>query len=429
MIKKEQHRISSYIDGFVNRKMTLRYTFALLVASLLSVTGLAALVYTLQEGLSVWGINNRISWGFAIVNFVFWIGIAHAGTLISGILYLLNQKWRKEYNRMAELMTLISVIIAATFPVIHTGRPWFALYWLLPYYNKMSLLPNFKSPLTWDIVAIFSYFVISLIFFYIGIMPDLSLLKSKNKSKWLNKLYKHLSFAWNGTKAQWEAHRTIYLLIAGLVTPLVISVHSIVSFDFYVTNVASWHTAILPPYFVVGAVFSGLAMVNVISLIYNYLCGTLDSISQSGLDKINKLILFASLVVGFVYLIEFSTMYVENEWKTAFYPLTNGGIYVYLMLIFNVLAPILLFFKVIRRGKLTTFIISLLILVGMWLERYIIFISGQELYTNNVENSLFSPTLIDWLLLAGSFGIFFLVFLLSARFIPMYSIYERSFDD
>ncbi len=429
MMKTQEHNKFTHIDEFTKGRIPLLYMIALLFAAILSLAGILALAYTLQEGLSIWGINNRISWGFAIINFVFWIGIAHAGTLVSGILYLLNQKWRKQYNRTAEIMTLISVIIAATFPLIHTGRPWYAMYRLLPYYNQMGLLPNFKSPLTWDTVAILSYFIISLIFFYIGIIPDLSLLKSKNKSKLLNKLYAKLSSFWHGSKAQWETYRTVYLLIAGIVTPLVISVHSIVSFDFYVTNVISWHTAILPPYFVIGAIFSGLAMVNIISLSYNYLCGTLNNISENGLDKINKLILFASLTIGFVYLLEFSTSIVENEWKSHFIPLIHSGLYVYLMLIFNVVFPIFLFIKRLRRSKLITFIISFFILIGMWLERYVIFISGQELYTSGVQNILFKPTVIDWLLLAGSMGIFFFAFLIIARLFPVYSIFESKTDE
>ncbi len=415
--------------NYLNAKLSLRFRISVFISFILSLTGLFAFYYTLQDGLHIWGIDNRISWGFAIINFVFWIGIAHAGTLISAILYLLNQKWRTYFNRMAEMMTIIAISIAAMFPLLHTGRPWYAAYWLLPYYNQMGLLPNFKSPLTWDIVAVLTYLIVSLLFFYIGLLPDLSLLKSKVKNKTLNKLYHFLSGFWQGSKKQWEAHRTVYLIIAGLATPLVISVHSIVSFDFYVTLVKSWHTAILPPYFVLGAIFSGLAMVNVILIFYYYLYNSLDKINLNTLEKINKLFLFISIAIGLIYLLEFSTAIVENEWETAFLPLKNGGIYVYLMLIFNSFFPLLFVFKRFRRNNITTFIISILVLIGMWLERYVIIIRGQELYTNAVENPLYTASAVDWMLMAGAFGVFLFLFLLFARIFPVNSISERTADE
>jgi len=416
----------TYYQSTFGDKRTLRFIVTILIAAIFTLCGLFALWYTLQDGLIIWGINNRISWGFAIINFIFWIGIAHAGTLISAILYLLNQRWRITYNRTAEIITLIAIPIAGLFPLLHTGRPWFASYWLLPYYNQMGLLPNFKSPLTWDIIAIITYFIISAIFFYIGILPDLSLLKLDIKSNLLKKLYYRLSSFWKGTKLQWDAHRTLYLLIAGIATPLVISVHSIVSFDFYVTFVQSWHTAILPPYFVLGAIFSGLAIINVIIIFYKYLTNSLDKFNKVHSDKINKLILFISIAIAFIYFMEFSTGLVDNEWKTQFIPLINGGIYIYLILTFNVLFPFLFIFKYIRQNYLTTFIISMFILIGMWLERYIIVVNGQELYTSLVENTFYHPSLIDWMLLAGSIGAFLFIFLIISRIFPIQSISEQN---
>ncbi len=430
MLTRKKTYIENIVSGeYLNGKLNFRYIVALSVSSVLLIIGVLALWYTLQDGLIIWGIDNNISWGFAIINFVFWIGIAHAGTLISAILYLLNQEWRISFNRMAELMTIIAISIAAIFPLIHTGRPWFATYWLLPYYNQMGLLPNFKSALSWDIVAILTYFLLSLIFFYIGLLPDLSLLSSKIKNKTVNKLYRFLSDFWHGTKEQWEAHRAIYLIIAGLATPLVISVHSIVSFDFYVTLVKSWHTAILPPYFVLGAIFSGLAMVNVITIFYNYLNNSLDSINIVHFDKLNKLMLFTSLAIAFIYFIELSTAFVDNKWTTDFAPLISGGIYVYLMLIFNVAFPLFLVFKRIRRNKLIVFITSILVLIGMWLERYVIIITGQEGATSTVENPLYTATIIDYMLVAGAFGAFLLLFLLIAKIFPINSISERVIDE
>jgi len=401
-----------------------KYNMLLFLSGTIGLIGIIAAIITISEGLIVWGNTNRTAWGFGIVNFVFWIGIGHAGTLISAILYLLNQNWRVKFNRSAELMTIISLLIAASFPLLHTGRPWFAAYWLFPYYNQMGLMPNFKSPLTWDIFAILTYFIVSCLFLYLGLLPDLAYLKRKISSKFLVKLYNRLSYFWSGSKNQWSQYNTIYLLFAGLAAPLVISVHSVVSFDFYVTLLPAWHSAILPPYFVMGAIFSGLAMVNVFTIIFNRLNGH-SSDNIEAYDKMNKLILFSSLGISFVYIIEFSTCFVENSWKSTFLPIINGGLLVYLMLIFNSILPLSLVIKRFRRNHLISFFISIGILLGMWVERYIIIIIGQELSTGDVQNSLsFSPTLVDLALLVGSFGIFLFLMLLMGKILPLHSITE-----
>lgn len=392
----------------------------------LTLTGLYAVAMTLFEGLNIWGINNRISWGFAIVNFVFWIGIAHAGTLISAILYLLNQHWRTEFNRIAELMSLFAIVIAAAFPLLHTGRPWYASYWLLPYFNQMNLMPNFKSALTWDIAAILTYFIVSCIFLYVGLLPDLAYIKKSIRNRYLHKIYYYLSSFWKGSSFQWASYKSIYLILAGLISPLVISVHTVVSYDFFVTLIPAWHSSILPPYFVIGAIFSGLAMVNVITYLMNHLFQK-KLFMEGNRDKINKLIIFCSLCVSYVYLMEFSIPFVENSWKSQFIPLINFDFLSIIMLICNSIIPLAYINKKFRHNNLIVLLVSISILIGMWIERFIIVVRGQELSTYNVENLIYMPTLIDWMLAIGSIGFFALMLLLACRVIPIKTIIENAY--
>lgn len=409
---------------YILNESKYRYKIYLALSIGLSLIGLYAILLTLFKGLNIWGINNQISWGFAIVNFVFWIGIAHAGTLISAILYLLNQNWRTEFNRIAELMTIFAIVIAAVFPLLHTGRPWYASYWLLPYFNQMKLMPNFKSALTWDISAILTYFIVSCIFLYIGLILDLAYLRKLIKNKSLRKIYSYLSSFWKGSSSQWSNYKTLYLILAGLITPLVISVHTIVSFDFYVTLIPAWHSSILPPYFVIGAILSGLAMVNIISFLMNYLFGK-EIFIKLNREKINKLILFCSLCVSFVYLIEFSTPFVDNSWKSEFIPLIKYDVFSITMLILNSIVPLFFIFKRFRYNNLIVLLVSLSILLGMWIERFVIVVRGQELSTYSVENLIYNPTGIDWMLVVGSIGFFVMMLLISCRILPIKTIVEN----
>jgi molybdopterin-containing oxidoreductase family membrane subunit len=411
------------IIEIINGKTKLRYKAVILVSILLTLFGIWGCIVTLSHGLSLWGINNKVSWGIAVANFIFWIGIAHSGTFISAILFLLNQKWRTEFNRMAELMTLIAIMIAGFFPLIHTGRPWYSAYWLLPYYNNMSLLPNFNSPLTWDIIAIMTYFSISVIFFFIGIFPDLYSIRTEitnsNRKSW----YTLFTKFWYPDKLNWQRYWILYLILSGIATPLVISVHSIVSYDFAVTLNTSWHTTLLPPYFVIGALYSGLAMIMLIYVLYNKLTGLRSD--SSALDKLNKTILFLSISIGFVYIIELLTGSFDNMWKTDIFLGINGGFLVYFMWISNALLPLTLLNRRIRSSVLSSVIVSVFIIIGMWLERFLLVVNGLNVSRLTNEITTYSPTLVDMALLSGSFGLFIMLILLVGKTIPMFTLFER----
>ena len=426
-VNYEYNTLIEKISGKLNRRSGYKFILAFVFSILCILFGIWGIYSTLTQGLTVWGINQQVTWGIAIVNFVFWIGIGHAGTLISAILYLLNQKWRWSLHRSAEAMTIIAVIVAAMFPVIHTGRPWLN-YWLFPYPSQMSLWGNFKSPLMWDVFAILTYLIVSVIFWYVGLIPDLSILKSRIKSKRLSEIYFFFSLGWKGLKKQWQAHNALYRILAGIATPLVISVHSIVSFDFSAALLPGWHSTIFPPYFVAGAIFSGCAMVIIIMVIARELLDLKDFISAVQLENISKIMLTFSLLIGYVYLTEiFFAFYSQNKWEAMqiHHRIAGGFALPFLtVIILNFIIPQMLWFKKVRGNIIFLILISVCVCAGMWLERYIIVISSLSFDYLKTTFSDYIPSLTDISLTIGSFGLFSVFFLIFVRFIPVVSIFE-----
>ncbi|PWT81656.1 MAG: hydrogenase [Blastocatellia bacterium] len=390
--------------------------------------GTAAVSYQIATGIGTWGLNRTVGWAFDITNFVFWIGIGHAGTLISAILFLFRQRWRTSVNRAAEAMTLFAVACAGLFPVIHMGRPWL-VFWMLPYPNSRGpLWINFRSPLIWDFFAITTYFTISAIFWYIGLLPDLATIRDRLPHGFRARVFGWLSLGWSGAFSTWHRYEIVYLLLAALATPLVLSVHSIVSMDFATAVVPGWHTTIFPPYFVAGAIFSGMAMVLTLMLVARKTMRLEDYITPRHVDAMCYLIILTSGMVGLAYLTEFFTaLYSGNRYEQyaflnrAFGPLAWGY---WLMVAFNVGVPQLLWFARVRRALWAVFIISLAINVGMWFERFIIIVSSLERDFLPSSWLGYRPTSIEIATLIGSFGLFFTCFLLFCRFVPVIAIAE-----
>jgi molybdopterin-containing oxidoreductase family membrane subunit len=395
--------------------------FALVMLLLLAIT------YLLAAGVGIWGVNIPVAWGFAIVNFVWWIGIGHAGTLISAILLLMRQQWRTSINRFAEAMTLFVVACAGLFPVLHLGRPWF-FYWLIPYPNTMDMWPQFRSPLVWDFFAVSTYGTVSFLFWYIGLIPDLATLRDRSQSRVGRALYGMLAMGWRGAARHWYRYEIAYLLLAGLATPLVVSVHSIVSFDFAVAIVPGWHATIFPPYFVAGAIFSGFAMVMTIAIPIRAIYHLEDFITMRHLRNMALVLLATSLIVAYGYLMEiFMAFYggsapeiqaVLNRMFGAYAPLF------WAMLACNVLVPQVLWSRRARANVPLLFVIALLVNMGMWLERFIIVVTG--LYRDYLPSAwgMYYPTFWDWATFLGTIGLFVALLLLFVRFLPMISIFE-----
>ncbi len=383
--------------------------------------------YLIVTGVGVWGNNMPVAWGFPIVNFVFWIGIGHAGTLISAILFLFRQKWRTSINRAAEAMTIFAVACAGIFPAIHVGRVWL-VYWLSPYPNQMSIWPNFRSPLLWDVFAISTYGLVSLMFWYLGMIPDLATLRDRATTRLRQIAYGLFALGWRGSARQWHVYERAYLLLAALATPLVLSVHSVVSFDFAVAQVPGWHTTIFPPYFVAGAIFSGLAMVITLMVPARALFGLKDLVTLRHLENMNKLILATSCIVGYAYGIEvFMAWYSGNPYEQfAFINRAAGPLAwaYWTMIICNVVVPQLFWIKKCRTTPCIMFAIAILVNVGMWFERFVIIVTslGRDFLPSSWGQ--FIPTPIDILMLLGSFGLFFTLFLLFFRFLPVVAMAE-----
>lgn len=417
------------IASILNQKHSKKSNFALSVFILLSLIGLASIALTIYYGLELWGISNEAFWGISIVNFVYWIGIAHAGTLISAILLLFNQKWRSSIHRIAETSTIIAVICAGLFPLLHTGRPWFAFYWLFPYPNQMGIWVNFRSPLIWDYFAILSYFIVSLLFWYLSLIPDLFLLKNKLHSKFLQKIYSFFCASWIGSTSQWSLHKKLYILFAGLATALVISLHSIVSLDFAVTLQPGWHLTLFPPYFVAGAIFSGCAVLIIILNITNYAYELNHFITAEQFEKINKVILATSLIITFSYLLEiFFIFYNGNELEKEIYSsriCDENSLFFILMIFSNSILPNLFWSRRFRKSRLTMLIVAIFVCVGMWLERYLIILPVIKSNWLDGTYSVYSPTLIESLIFIGTFGFFCTAFILFTRILPAIPIYER----
>jgi molybdopterin-containing oxidoreductase family membrane subunit len=390
--------------------------------------GIAAVTYQSIVGIGTWGLNRSVGWAFDITNFVFWIGIGHAGTLISAILFLFRQRWRNSVNRSAEAMTLFAVMCAGIFPVIHMGRPWLA-YWMLPYPNDRGpLWINFRSPLVWDFFAISTYFLISLTFWYVGLIPDLATLRDRVKPGWYRGLLTFFSLGWNGSSRTWHRYESVYLLLAGLATPLVVSVHTVVSTDFAVTLLPGWHTTLLPPYFVAGAIFSGMAMVLTLMLIARKTMHLEDYITTRHVDAMTKLVLATSGLVGLAYITEiFTALYSGNFYEHFALQNRLGGNLAWgywLMVACNVLIPQLFWLHRVRTCLPLVFVICVLVNLGMWFERFIIIVTALERDFLPSSWADYAPTTIELATLAGSFGLFFTSFLLFCRFLPAIAIAE-----
>lgn len=382
--------------------------------------------YLAWEGTGIWGVNVPVGWGFAIVNFVFWVGIGHAGTLISAILFLFRQRWRTSINRFAEAMTIFAVICALVFPTIHVGRMWL-LYWVMPLPNQMAMWPNFRSPLLWDMFAVGTYFTCSLLFWYVGLIPDLATLRDRAKDKIRKTLYGIFALGWHGGNTQWKHYELAYLILAGISTPLVLSVHSIVSTDFATSVLPGWHTTIFPPYFVAGAIFSGFAMVMTLALIARRIYKLENYITINHLEKMNKIMLVTGMMVGYSYGCEFFVAwYSGNPYEQFAFINRAFGPYwwaYWTMITCNVVVPQLFWFKKFRTTIGVMFVVSILINVGMWFERFVIVITLTRDFLPS-SWGMYWPTIWDWSTMIGSFGLFFTLFLLFLRFLPMISMAE-----
>lgn len=389
---------------------------------------LIAFTYTVITGIGVWGNNIPVAWAFAITNFVWWIGIGHAGTFISAFLLLLQQRWRASVNRIAEAMTIFAVIQAGLFPVLHLGRPWFA-YWLVPYPATMKVWPQFRSALPWDFVAISTYFIISVLFWYLGLIPDLATLRDRPIGAIRRRIYGLFALGWRGAARHWLQYRMAYGILAGLATPLVISVHSVVSMDFAMTQLPGWHSTIFPPYFVAGALFSGFAMVITLVVPLRSIFGLEEVITRRHLDALAKTVLGMGWMVTYTYVIEsFYAWYSGDPAEMTQYLLARPfGSYTWvfwLMIFCNCIVPQVLWFRRVRLKPIAIWIVALFVQVGMWTERFIIIVTS--LYRDFLPSSwaYYAPTWVDWSLLFGSIAFFFLLFFLFLRFVPFVPLSE-----
>jgi Ni/Fe-hydrogenase subunit HybB-like protein len=389
---------------------------------------LIAVAYLLFRGVGIWGLNIPIAWGFAIINFVWWIGIGHAGTLISAILLLLRQQWRTSINRFAEAMTLFAVACAGMFPILHMGRPWVGAYWLLPYPNTMGLWPNFKSPLIWDVFAVSTYATVSALFWFVGLIPDLATLRDRAEHPLVKRLYGMLAMGWRGSARHWANYETAYLILAGLSTPLVVSVHTVVSFDFAVAQVPGWHATIFPPYFVAGAIYAGFAMVLTLAIPLRKAYGLQDFITTKHLENMGKVLLATSLIVVYGYSMEaFMAWYSGSPFERYMYWNRVTGHYwwtYWVLLGCNLVTPQLMWFRRFRTSVGWLFFVAMVVNVGMWLERFVIVVTS--LHRDFVPSSwgIYSPTFWDWATFIGTIGLFLTLFFLFIRFLPAISIFE-----
>ena len=381
----------------------------------------------LWKGIGVWGNNVPVAWAFDIINFVWWIGIGHAGTLISAVLLLFRQAWRTSINRFAEAMTLFAVACAGLYPILHLGRPWL-FYWLMPYPNTFALWPQFRSPLIWDVFAVSTYATVSLLFWYVGLIPDLASMRDRAKHKIAQITYGILSMGWRGSAVHWHRYQTAYLLLAGLATPLVVSVHTIVGLDFAVSVVPGWHVTLFPPYFVAGAIFSGFAMVMTLAIPLRVIYGLEDFITLRHLGNMAKVMLATGLMVAYGYVMEvFFSWYSANEFE--WYVIINRAMgpyaWSYWSLIFcNIMVPQLLWLRAVRRNVPLLFVISIIVNIGMWLERFVIIVISlnRDYLPSSWEN--YYPTFFDFAQFFGSIGLFFTLLFLFIRFLPVISIFE-----
>jgi Ni/Fe-hydrogenase subunit HybB-like protein len=378
-------------------------------------------------GVGLFGIMIPVAWGFAIVNFVWWIGIGHAGTLISAILLLMRQKWRQSINRFAEAMTLFAVACAGIFPLLHLGRPWF-FYWLIPYPNTMAIQPQFRSPLVWDVFAVSTYFTVSLLFWFLGLIPDLATLRDRAQGRVPRFVYGILAMGWRGSATHWHRYEMAYLLLAGLATPLVVSVHTVVSFDFAVALVPGWHSTIFPPYFVAGAIYSGFAMVLTIAIPLRKLYGLEDFITMRHLTNMGLVMLATGMIVAYGYLMETFTAWYSGDIFEQYMMMNRmfgpyGWMY-WLLILFNIAIPQALWIRPLRTNVAALFVIAICVNIGMWLERYVIVVVSLSRDFMPSAWGMYSGTIVDYAVLAGSLGLFVCLLFLFIRVLPMISIFE-----
>lgn len=416
---------SMVLDGKRHKKnwyMTLGVAFMIMNLFLISVGWL------LYQGVGVWGNNIPTGWAFDIINFVWWIGIGHAGTLISAILLLVRQNWRNSINRFAEAMTLFAVLCAAQYPLLHTGRPWVAAYWLMPYPNIMGLWPQFRSPLIWDVFAVTTYALVSILFWFVGLIPDLATLRDKATKKPVKMIFGFLSLGWRGSMKHWHRYEQAYLLLAGLSTPLVLSVHTIVSYDFAMSIVPGWNVTVFPPYFVAGAVFAGFAMVLLLAIPVRAIYGLKDMITAKHVDWMCKIMLATGLIVFYGYILEiFYAYYSANpaEIALAQWRFTGPYAWAYWSLIFcNGVAPQILWAPRMRRTIPVIYAVCILISIGMWLERFVIIPMSLTRNYLPASDRMYYPTIVDFAMFFGTIGLFFFLMWLFIRFLPVINMFE-----
>lgn len=425
-----------YTFGTVTDKISAislgrRTPMAWIIGFAISFIGFMVLVntvgYLLVTGVGIWGNNQPVGWAFDIINLVWWIGIGHAGTLISAILLLLRQDWRTSINRFAEAMTLFAVACAGLFPLLHTGRPWLA-YWMFPYPNTMGMWPQFRSPLMWDVFAISTYASVSAVFWYIGLLPDFATLRDRARSHTAKVIYGMLCMGWRGSARHWHNYEAAYLLLAGLATPLVLSVHSVISFDFSVGIIPGWHATIFPPYFVAGALYAGFAMVLLLAIPIRRWYKLEDFITMRHLKNMSKIMLASGLIVAYGYMMEtFTAFYSGNEYERFMMVNRFTGPYAWTywsLILCNVLIPQLLWIKRVRNSITAIFIVSIVISIGMWLERFVIIVVSLHRDFMPSSWAMYSPTIWDFSMYAGTIGMFVMLMFLFVRFVPVISIFE-----
>tara|TARA_B100000941_G_scaffold288310_1_gene264969 strand:- start:157 stop:1521 length:1365 start_codon:yes stop_codon:yes gene_type:complete len=426
---KTVHDVTEDISKRVEEKPNKLWMLAMTISLGLLAVGAYTVFLLLWHGVGMWGLNKTVGWAWDITNFVWWVGIGHAGTLISAILLLFRQRWRMSINRAAEAMTIFAVICALQFPILHTGRPWLAIYWMFPLPNTFgSLWVNFNSPLLWDVFAISTYFLVSLIFWYIGLIPDFATIRDRAKNKISKSIYGALSFGWDGAAKTWSRYETVALVLAGLATPLVLSVHTIVSMDFATSVIPGWHTTIFPPYFVAGAIFSGFAMVLTLMIVTRKVYKLEDYITIQHLEMMNIVIIITGSIVGVAYLTElFIAWYsgVEAEQYAFLNRATGPYWWAYAaMMTCNVVSPQLFWFKKIRTNIAATFVLSIVVNIGMWFERFVIIVTSLHRDFLPSSWSMFYPTFVDVGVYVFTFGLFFTFFFLFAKFFPVINMAE-----
>ena len=419
--------VTDKISRIVEHKVSKYWYLAIAISGSLTLVLLGSIGYLVWEGIGIWGVNIPVGWGWAIVNFVFWVGIGHAGTLISAILFLLRQRWRTSINRFAEAMTLFAILCALIFPGIHVGRIWVA-YWMAPVPNQMALWPNFRSPLLWDVFAVSTYFTASFLFWYTGLIPDLATLRDRATGRLRKIIFGIFSLGWRGGNRQWKHYELTYLILAGISTPLVLSVHSVVSTDFAVSLLPGWHTTIFPPYFVAGAIFSGFAMVVTLGIIARKIFMLEDFITINHLEKMAKIMMVTGMMVGYAYSIEFFiAWYSGNEYEIFAFINRAFGPYAWaywIMIFCNVVIPQLYWFRNIRTSIPLLFVTSLLVNVGMWFERFVIVVTSLARDFLPSSWGYYKPTFWDISTFVGTFGLFMTLFLLFVRYLPIIAISE-----